>query len=539
MLINKIKFLEVQKDENGKVIKNNSAVKTNFIDNEIFESALEDTNNIKKGIAQKNEKNPFFKKLAGDFFQSLYKPNPEVNAKENVYNSLNMAHDLFMDSVSTDEKFEILRANTAGDMFSSTLALGTFMDSAYEKYEEWIKKSEDNKEIMDEINDMIKKQDNLDSLIEESMYEPDNQDLKNEIEDLKNEIDELDENLKDILNGPGSESTTRDDDKENPDSHTPKEGRGAGKIETLTRNMQDIIDQVNREVEDSKKLLNNFGIGLEESNEQRRLSFDEKFKLTKALRHSSKLKSISNQLGRVKSTVGKVGKKPSKYGQSLCDIGLGDNIKRSLSTEKVKLLDKDLELDFYKKVLDKGLLEYKTQGVEDNKGPIIVCLDMSGSMYGKREEWAKAVTIASLQLAFEQRRSFRCICFDNSVTGIYDFPKGEYDIDKMIKLAEFFSAGGTEYQDALQKSLESIEESNYKKADILFITDGAPFNNLSSEFKTKFNSVKNSKGFKVQSILIQGTNTKYLKEFSDEIITLKDLENNGELVNIFKNMKED
>jgi hypothetical protein len=57
---------------------------------------------------------------------------------------------------------------------------------------------------------------------------------------------------------------------------------------------------------------------------------------------------------------------------------------------------------------------------------------------------------------------------------IIEIEPGEKDIlNKAIKVAEFFlNAGGTAFEPALSQALELISKQGFKKADVVFITDG-------------------------------------------------------------------
>lgn len=523
MLISKLRRLESNKEEDGTVKEQQSgSIKANFIDTEIFESALEDAAKVKDVINERDEEQPFFKKLSEDIFHSLYKAQPELYAKSDVYDSLSMEHDLVTDLVD-NQKFEILRGNTAGDIFSSTLSLNTFQEKAYSKIQEWVEKSKENQEMMDKLNDAISKQNDLQKLKDDLQFDPNNQSMKDQIEKAKEAISKANQGVQQAMQ------------KQQGQGGQPGQGMGG-----LKQGLQEAMSQVAKEVKEANDALDGFGMGAgdEEGNPQR-TPYEQKKALIEALSKSQKLKEVSKELGRIKQSVEKVGKRPSRHGNSVCDIGSGNSIKRSLSTEKVKLIDKELENDFYKRYMDKTLLEYKTQGTEDNKGPVIVCLDNSGSMSGNRDTWAKAVAVATLQLAMKDKRDYRCIFFSTRVVKVLDFLKGDMDnLTKMIELAEFWNGGGTNFEEALSVALESIEDSKFKKADILFITDGDPNKYLSEGFKRRFSTTKESKGFKVQSILIDGYNTAYLKEFSDDIITLRDLNKNDDLVNIFSKMQQ-
>jgi len=73
----------------------------------------------------------------------------------------------------------------------------------------------------------------------------------------------------------------------------------------------------------------------------------------------------------------------------------------------------------------------------------------------------------------------------------------------------------------LSQALELISKQSFKKADVVFITDGnAP---ISPKFLSGFLDSKKSKEFRVFGVLIQSHNTETLKKFSDEIVDVAEL----------------
>lgn len=76
------------------------------------------------------------------------------------------------------------------------------------------------------------------------------------------------------------------------------------------------------------------------------------------------------------------------------------------------------------------------------------------------------------------------------------------------------------------------------KLDILFITDGDPYEKLPQDFKAKYKSLKEEKEFKTQGIIIGGGSSEYLDEFCDSVTNFKDLNKDNALSNIFRNIKE-
>ena len=159
---------------------------------------------------------------------------------------------------------------------------------------------------------------------------------------------------------------------------------------------------------------------------------------------------------------------------------------------------------------------------------MIVCLDGSSSMAGDKEIWSKAVTLTLLEIARRQRRLFRYICFSSAETPlqILDLnPREHYEIKakNVLDLAEYFPGGGTDFQTPLDAALECLEQSRFKKGDIVFITDGEC--QVTPEWAEQFRRQKEILGFSLFSILIDvgSSSLGTLKEFSDRITTIKQL----------------
>ncbi|WIA19969.1 hypothetical protein OEZ85_005847 [Tetradesmus obliquus] len=106
-------------------------------------------------------------------------------------------------------------------------------------------------------------------------------------------------------------------------------------------------------------------------------------------------------------------------------------------------------------------------------GPIILCLDTSGSMRGARELVAKALALECMRGAHRQQRP----CYLYAFSGPDQVQELELSVDlpSLEKLLEFLSCsfqGGTDVDKPLQLSLERLQKDEWAKADILMVTDG-------------------------------------------------------------------
>lgn len=122
---------------------------------------------------------------------------------------------------------------------------------------------------------------------------------------------------------------------------------------------------------------------------------------------------------------------------------------------------------------------------------------------------------------------------------VVEIPKNTFDTKKVLDIAEKFPGGGTEFEPPLQEALEMIQKSKYKKADIVFVTDGE--SHISDDFLRKFNNTKTNKEFKVLGVCVDiggRTNIRVMNTICDDVTTVKELtslESNSELTHkIFK-----
>jgi len=256
----------------------------------------------------------------------------------------------------------------------------------------------------------------------------------------------------------------------------------------------------------------------------------QKLELGRRLAGNEKLKKLARMVGRMKLHALALRKKVfERSNEELLEVEQGEALHRLLPHELLTLHHPILRKDFYRRFLDRELIQYSLRGVEEKgKGPMIVCLDGSSSMSGDKEIWSKAVTLTLLEIARKQRRLFRSICFSSAETPLQVLdmnPRDRYEVETktVMDLAEYFPGGGTDFQKPLDAALDCLRESRFKKGDIIFITDGEC--QVDAEWAQRFREEKDKLGFSLFSILIDmgpaslGT----LKEFSDRISTIKQL----------------
>ncbi|MEZ0152393.1 MAG: VWA domain-containing protein [Candidatus Reddybacter sp.] len=180
-------------------------------------------------------------------------------------------------------------------------------------------------------------------------------------------------------------------------------------------------------------------------------------------------------------------------------IERGDDINRMLPSEMALLCHPILKTLWHAKRAERLLLLYqhqgkrglgkKDEGARDKKGslseqghkgksslgrgPIIICLDTSGSMHGEPEHIAKAVILEALKIAHREQRPCHLFAFSGPQQSTFhqlDLRRG--GLIELLKFLQFSFHGGTDLPQALKLALEKQAEEGWQKADILLVSDG-------------------------------------------------------------------
>lgn len=178
---------------------------------------------------------------------------------------------------------------------------------------------------------------------------------------------------------------------------------------------------------------------------------------------------------------------PTPYAkEEISGVTLGRDLENVLPQELALLDDKDFSILFDLKFAENRLFCFEKQGyidnvesktttherqkeVEDKKGPIILCIDTSGSMSGTPETIAKAIALFMAKRAMDTKRKCFLINFSVGVSTLdLTPPNGLFEL---MDFLEMNFSGGTDALPALRAGLKKMREENYKKADLLMISD--------------------------------------------------------------------
>ncbi|MGY4013824.1 ATPase RavA stimulator ViaA [Aeromonas molluscorum] len=170
----------------------------------------------------------------------------------------------------------------------------------------------------------------------------------------------------------------------------------------------------------------------------------------------------------------------------LVGIHPGNDLMRMLSSEAVMLGLPELELEFYRRYLERRLLSYQCRGTlprqrlllrtpqaggtePQSRGPFIVCIDTSGSMGGYPEECAKALFLALLKVAMDEQRGCFLMLFSTEVATLEI--RADTGLDQTERFLSMSFHGGTDLVPCLAQALEQLKQPAFAKADVLVISD--------------------------------------------------------------------
>lgn len=224
-------------------------------------------------------------------------------------------------------------------------------------------------------------------------------------------------------------------------------------------------------------------------------------------------------------------------------IRLSDRIERMLGSEAQQITHPVLHKLWRARLAESRLLTYESEAVlieevpdpqaklrvpaADTapaplaRGPMLLCIDTSGSMRGAPENVAKAVVLEALRVAHRERRACRVIAFG----GQGELLERDLDLklDGLAQLLDFIGQGfdgGTDLQAPLERVVELVAREGWRSADLLLVSDGEF--GCTEAMLHGLDAAKRDLGLRVQGVLVGDRETLGLLETCDDIFWLRE-----------------
>lgn len=166
---------------------------------------------------------------------------------------------------------------------------------------------------------------------------------------------------------------------------------------------------------------------------------------------------------------------------------------RMLPSEALMLGHPKLRLLWHARRAERALLTYRVEGVAiertleereseaqierkrpgQERGPIIVVVDTSGSMHGVPEQVAKALVLEALRTAHAERR--RAFVYAYSGPGQileHELSLTPDGLGNLLSFLGFTFGGGSDEAGVVQRVLERLRSEHWSKADVMYVSDG-------------------------------------------------------------------
>ena len=260
--------------------------------------------------------------------------------------------------------------------------------------------------------------------------------------------------------------------------------------------------------------------------------------MNKLLKSLPQIAEIAKALGRAKSSDKEVGPeerimaKVSRVREELQwveapharthtdGIHKSDDIPRMLPMEGSLYLHPVFRKLWKAKLIERALACYQIKGIEKRsifseewveeeqvvrkkleRGPIIVCLDTSGSMHGVPETVAKAITLEAMRLAHAEGRD----CLLYAFSGMGDVTEHDLDLSPtgIESLCAFLCMsfhGGTDISGPIRAATRKLDGAKWKRADIIMVSDGEF--DVPGETQQTLEEARKKHGLRVHGLLV-------------------------------------
>lgn len=239
--------------------------------------------------------------------------------------------------------------------------------------------------------------------------------------------------------------------------------------------------------------------------------------LYRTVRHDRQLKRIVDLAGRFRRLAQAKQRQKQTHGyDDMIGVELSGDVGRLVPAELALLADEDLGDDALRRLAERQMMSRQFRGVERvARGPVIVCVDESGSMSGSRIESAKAFALAMAWVARQQGRW----CALNGWSGhgqsrTIALPPGRWDEVAVLQWCQSFWDGGTEPPLDAMPAIYAETKASAGKTDVVIVTDGDC--TIEPETVARFNAWKKQSKARLITLVI-GAGEGDMPKVSDEV----------------------
>ncbi len=237
------------------------------------------------------------------------------------------------------------------------------------------------------------------------------------------------------------------------------------------------------------------------------------------------LKELADALGRMEEPTKERGVLQGGR-EEVVGVHLSGEVNNALPSELALLADPETEDLFYQRYTEHRLISLELTGegdqgasAGDKRGPVIACIDTSGSMQGAPELAAKALVLAVCRRVLPRNRAVHLILFGGQGERTeLRLKRGRGGLESLLAFLRASFHSGTDFDGPLLRAMDLLEERDLLRADVLVVTDGLC--RASRSVIERVVDVRDATGARVWSVVLGRSDTRGVEPFSHEVLTL-------------------
>lgn len=290
--------------------------------------------------------------------------------------------------------------------------------------------------------------------------------------------------------------------------------------ERLQPQASQIIDQVIKENDETEEALSVLH-GVQPGTGKKTNDLNEKKKLANRLKNSKQLRALTKKLGALRRVwlQRKRAKSSSATYEAITGATFGNDITRAFPAELALAATPQGRALFALKFSQKTILtkDYTAQQKNLGKGPVVMYIDVSGSMSGEPELWSKAIAFVIAEEALKDNRKVSISLFDTRVSHTVDLSPKSDNLQTMLDFVGTWTlGGGTSFNAVLSHAID--KGCKDARADVLLITDG--HSEVNENLKRRVNAFKATTGTQWSTVCINTDIPDVCREFSDDVYSV-------------------
>lgn len=291
-------------------------------------------------------------------------------------------------------------------------------------------------------------------------------------------------------------------------------------LDNISPHTNKIVDETLKESEEKNNDMSTLA-GTVSGPGSKLADLKQKKDLAQRLSNNKTLRKLAKKLGALKQTWAerKRAKKHKANYDSIVGVKFSDDLTRAFPVETALAGTEQGRALFALKYAHKSLLtkDYTASTNNLGKGPIVLYIDVSGSMSGEREVWSKAIALVVTEQAIKENRTVYINLFDTRIDSTIEIKPNKTGLNEILDfVATWTLGGGTSFNAVIGHALD--KGCKDARADVLMITDGCA--DLSDAFVTRLKAFKQTTGTQWSTICVETDIPEVCYKFSDEVFSV-------------------